>query len=237
MRPGTDGLSGDQVKSEMYCEPMDRARLGEMQNPVRGLLHGTAALVSVAGLVALVARAQGVANTAASAIYGSTLIAMYVTSALYHSVPWQPRWKARLQSLDHTFIYALVAATFTPLVIGTGETIWVVLGLAGVWTLVALGFLRETIHGPRRRLLLPLQVLAVAITMTPLMSTLIAIDTAAAIMTVVGGAVYLVGVYLFVNDRPRLSPRVFSHHEFFHVMVVIASVIHFIAIWRVVTTL
>jgi hemolysin III len=178
-----------------------------------------------------------VANTAASAIYGSTLIAMYVTSALYHSVPWQPRWKARLQSLDHTFIYALVAATFTPLVIGTGETIWVVLGLAGVWTLVALGFLRETIHGPRRRLLLPLQVLAVAITMAPLMSTLIAIDTAAAIMTVVGGAVYLVGVYLFVNDRPRLSPRVFSHHEFFHVMVVIASVIHFIAIWRVVTTL
>jgi hemolysin III len=73
--------------------------------------------------------------------------------------------------------------------------------------------------------------------MAPLMSTLIAIDTAAAIMTVVGGAVYLVGVYLFVNDRPRLFPRVFSHHEFFHVMVVIASVIHFMAIWRVVTTL
>jgi hemolysin III len=229
-----DGSLVDQANSEMYCESMDRARLGQMQNPVRGLLHGTAALVSVAGLVALVVRAQGVANTAGSAIYGSTLIAMYVTSALYHSVPWQPRWKARLQSLDHTFIYALVAATFTPLVIGTGETIWVVLGLAGVWILVALGLLRETVHG---RFLLPLQFLAVAITLAPLLSTLIAIDTAAALMTVVGGAVYLVGVYLFVNDRPRLSPRVFSHREFFHVMVVIASVTHFIAIWRVVTTL
>jgi hemolysin III len=215
---------------------MDRARLREMQNPVRGLLHGTAALVSVGGLVALVVRAQGAANTAASVIYGSTLIAMYVTSALYHSVPWQPRWKARLQSLDHTFIYALVAATFTPLVIGTGETIWVALGLAGVWTLVALGFLRETVRGPRRKLLLPLQFLAVAITLAPLMSTLIAIDTAASMMTVIGGAVYLVGVFLFVNNRPTLFPRVFSHHEFFHVMVVIASVIHFIAIWRVVTT-
>jgi hypothetical protein len=42
------------------------------ENPVRGLLHGTAALVSVAGLVALVVRADGVANTVASAIYGST---------------------------------------------------------------------------------------------------------------------------------------------------------------------
>lgn len=216
---------------------MDRVQLGRMQNPVRGFLHGTAALVSIAGLVALIVRANGAANIAASAIYGATLIAMYLTSALYHSVPWQPTWKARLQSLDHTFIYALVAATFTPLVIGTGETVWVVLGLAGVWTLVALGFLREVVHGRARRILLPLQFLAVSVTLAPLLSTLAAIDTAAAALTIVGGAVYLVGVYLFVNDRPRLSPRIFSHHEFFHIMVIIASVIHFMAIWRVVATL
>lgn len=208
-----------------------------MQNPARGFLHGTAALVSIVGLVALVARADGAASTAASAIYGATLIAMYLTSALYHSVPWQPTWKARLQSLDHTFIYVLVAATFTPLVIGTGETRWVVLGLAGVWTLVVLGLLREIVHGPTRRILLPLQCLAVSVTLAPMLSTLIAIDTTAAVMTLVGGAVYLVGVFLFVNDRPRLSPRIFSHHEFFHVMVIVASILHFIAVWRVVATL
>jgi hemolysin III len=75
------------------------------------------------------------------------------------------------------------------------------------------------------------------VTLAPLLSTLVAIDTPAAIMTVIGGAVYLVGVFLFVNDRPRLSPRVFSHHEFFHVMVIIASALHFIAIWRVITTI
>ncbi len=216
---------------------MNRVQLGRMQNPVRGFLHGTAALVAVAGLVALVIRAEGAANTAASAIYGATLIAMYLTSALYHSVPWQPTWKARLQSLDHTFIYALVAATFTALVVGTGEVVWVVLGLAGVWALVALGFLREIVRGRGRRILLPLQFLAVSVTLAPLMSTLAAIDTAAAVMTIAGGAVYLVGVYLFVNDRPRLSPRIFSHHEFFHVMVIVASVFHFVAIWRVVATL
>ncbi|HXV71481.1 MAG TPA: hemolysin III family protein [Acidimicrobiia bacterium] len=216
---------------------MNRVHLGKMQNPVRGFLHGAAALASIAGLVALVVRANGAANTAASAIYGATLIAMYLTSALYHSVPWHPTWKTRLQSLDHTFIYALVAATFTPLVIGTGEAVWVVLGLAGVWTLVALGFLREIVHGRARRILLPLQFLAVSVTLAPLLSTLLTIDTAAAAMTIVGGAVYLVGVCLFVNDRPRLSPGIFSHHEFFHVIVIIASLIHFIAIWRVVAIL
>ena len=66
---------------------MDRVVLGHMQNPVRGILHGTAALVSVAGLIALVARSNGAGTTLAAAIYGATLIAMYVTSALYHSVP------------------------------------------------------------------------------------------------------------------------------------------------------
>jgi hemolysin III len=221
----------------MYCGRVDRVKVGGMQNPVRGLLHGTAAVMSVVGLVALVLRAEGAANTAAAAIYGSTLTAMYLTSALYHSVPWQPTWKARLQSLDHTFIYALVAATFTPLVLATGETLWVVLGLAGVWTLVGLGLLQEIVHGPGRRLLLPAQFLAVSVTLAPLVSTLAAIDAATAVMTILGGAVYLVGVFLFVRDRPRLFPEVFSHHEFFHVMVITASVLHFIAIWRVVATL
>lgn len=220
----------------MYSAQMDRVHLGWMQNPVRGFLHGTAALVSVAGLLALIIRADGAANTAASAIYGSTLIAMYLTSALYHSVPWKPTWKARLQSLDHTFIYALVAATFTPLVIGTGETIWIVLGLSGIWALVVLGLLREIVHGRARRFLLPLQFLAVAVTLAPLLNTLVAIDSAAAILTIVGGVIYLVGVFLFVNDRPTLSPRIFSHHEFFHVMVVVASILHFVAIWKVVAT-
>lgn len=105
----------------MYCGRMGRVQVGGMQNPVRGFLHGTAALVSMAGLVVLVVRAEGAANTAAAAVYGSILIAMYLTSALYHSVPWQPTWKARLQSLDDTFIYALVAATFTPLVLLRGK--------------------------------------------------------------------------------------------------------------------
>lgn len=70
-----------------------------------------------------------------------------------------------------------------------------------------------------------------------LVSALIAIDAATAVITVLGGAVYLVGVFLFVNDRPRLFPEIFSHHEFIHVLVITASILHFIAIWRVGATL
>lgn len=218
-----------------YGSVVNRATLGRMQNPVRGFLHGTAAVVSIAGLIALVARSKGLGMTAASTVYGVTLIAMYSTSALYHSMPWQPVWKARLQRLDHTFIYALVAATFTPLMIGSGEPVWIVLGISGVWTLAALGLSQELIHGPLRRVLLPLQFIAVALTLGPLWVTLVGIGTPAAVLTMVGGLLYLIGVLLFVNDRPRLAPRIFSHHEFFHVVVVLASILHFLAVWIVIS--
>jgi hemolysin III len=214
---------------------MNRVELGRLQNPVRGILHGSAAVVSIGGLIALLARANEVGMTVVSAVYGLTLIAMYLTSAMYHSVPWRLGWKLRLQKLDHTFIYALVAATFSVLAVGVGFGSWVIVGLIGVWSLVAFGLGRELINGPIRRVLLPLQFVAVAAALPALWLTLMSMDTPSAILTVAGGACYLLGVFLFVNDRPRLAPSVFSHHEFFHVMVIVSSVLHFLAVWRVVS--
>jgi len=219
-----------------YDLDVDRVELGRMKNPVRGFLHGTAALVSVAGLIALIVRSDGVAMTVASIVYGVALIAMYMTSALYHSVPWQPTWKSRFRSLDFTFIYALVAATFTALVVaGVSEIVWVVLGLAGIWALAGLGIGRAFIQGPIRRVLFPLQFVAAVLALAPLWFTLVGIGTGAAVLTILGGVIYLLGVLLLVNDRPRLAPRVFSHHEFWHVMVILASVFHFLAVWRVIS--
>lgn len=213
---------------------MERFALGRMQNPVRGFLHGSAAVVSVAGMVALLARSERAGTTVVIAVYGLALIVMYTTSALYHSIPWQAEWKRRFQQLDHTFIYALVAATFSALAVSVGQGLWMVVGLVGIWSLVALGLGRELIHGRWRRLLLPLQFIVVAVTLPALWLTLVRMDAPAATLTVVGGACYLIGVFLFVNDRPRLAPRVFSHHEFFHVVVIVSSLLHYLAVWRVV---
>ncbi len=215
---------------------MNRVVLGRMQNPVRGILHGSAAAVSIGGLIALQARSNDAGMILASAVYGLTLILMYLTSAVYHSVPWRPGWKLRLQMLDHTFIYALVAATFTVLAVGVGGGgPWVTYGLGAVWVLVVLGLGSELLDGPVLRILLALQFVAVAVALPALWLTLVRMDTPTSILTVAGGACYLLGVFLFVNDRPRLAPHVFSHHEFFHVMVIVSSVVHFLAVWRVVS--
>lgn len=61
------------------------------------------------------------------------MIASYAISASYHMLP-QHHWRGWLQRLDHAAIYALIAGTFTPLLIYTATTrSYVVLGL--VWVL------------------------------------------------------------------------------------------------------
>lgn len=213
---------------------MTAIRLGGMHNPVRGFLHGTAAIAAVAGLVALIVRSTGLSSTVTVSIYGASLIAMYITSASYHSVPWSRKWKARLQILDHTFIYALVAGTFTPLLVMGTSGFWLLLGLGGIWGLAALGFVRELVSVPSQRHVSRLQFLAASLAVPPTLMMLTQLDPTVAALTLAGGAAYLVGTFFFVRSLPRLAPGVFSHHEFFHVVVITASVVHFVAVWRAV---
>ncbi|GBE23982.1 hemolysin-III related [bacterium BMS3Bbin02] len=48
----------------------------------------------------------------------------------------------------------------------------------------------------------------------------------------IGGAVYTGGMVLLVTERPRLWPRVFSYHEVFHILTIVASVFHFVVAYR-----
>lgn len=214
---------------------MPGLRIGAMQNPVRGVLHGSAALISVGGLALLLgAGARGVLLIATT-VYGLALVALFATSSLYHSVPWREVWKARLQRLDHTMIYVLVAATFTPLLVAAVDGTWVAIGLIGAWGLAALGLAREFwLHHPGSGLL-ALQILFGSLCLVPLWLILSSLDFVTAVLVLLGGVVYLLGVFMFVHDRPRLFPGVFSHHEFFHVMVIVASTANFVAVWRVVS--
>ena len=57
------------------------------------------------------------------------------------------------------------------------------------------------------------------------------------VLAVVGGALYTVGMVFLVTNRPRLWPRVFSYHEVFHIMVVAATAVHFVVVWRYILPL
>ena len=125
-----------------------------MQNPIRGFLHGGAALASLAGMALLLTRAWGRTTAIVGAlVFGLASLAMYTVSSLYHSIPWSEGWKVRLQRLDHSMIYLLIAGTYTPftLVALRGALGWWMFGT--IWGLALLGIVYKITANKRFRLL------------------------------------------------------------------------------------
>jgi hemolysin III len=211
---------------------MDRITLGKMQNPIRGFLHGSAAIAAAVGLVMLIDRAWGRAEAVAGAVvFGVALLLMFTVSSLYHSIPWAPEWKERLQRIDHSMIYLVVAGTFTPIAIASLEGITLAVALGVVWGIAVTGILLKALM-PRIG-----THLSVTLQMVMGWSALIwapwiwrELGPGAFALIVLGGACYVVGTVIYAMQRPRLFPRAFSHHELFHVLVIGGSVFHFLAI-------
>jgi hemolysin III len=211
---------------------MDRLTLGKMQNPIRGFLHGSAAVAAAIGLVVLLDRSRGrTAAVAGAVIFGGALLVMYVVSSLYHSVPWEPRWKTRLQKLDHSMIFLVVAGTFTPIAIASLGGLALTLALGVVWGIAVAGILLKALMPESRTSL------SVTLQMVMGWSALIWIPwiwrelgPGAIALIVLGGGCYTVGTVIYAARRPRLFPRIFSHHELFHVLVIAGSSFHFFAI-------
>lgn len=208
---------------------MNRVTWGKMQNPLRGILHGVGALGAAAGLVVLLAR--GRADTVAVAVFGVALVAMFTVSALYHSVPWSSRWKQRMQRVDHSLIFMVVAGTFTPVAVATLDGARLAIGLGLVWGIALVGItLKLLLAHPRTWLSVTLQMVmgfSVALWL-PLVQR--RLGWGPVILILGGGAAYVLGTIVFASRRPRLSPRLFGYHELFHVLVMVGAGLHFWAI-------
>lgn len=214
---------------------MDSYRLGRMHNPMRGLLHGAAAGAAAVGVVMLAIRAVDGRHLLSGLVFGLSLLAMFIVSSLYHSVGWQERRKAFMQRLDHSMIFLVVAATFTPfgIVVLDGWLRVVLLGL--VWTAAIVGIaLKFALARVKTSLSVAIQHSMGWVSLAAMPLIWQRVGPGAVLLVVAGGICYSVGTVIFATKRPRLFPRVFSYHELFHVLVVAGSTLHFLAVlWYV----
>ncbi|MGA7272745.1 MAG: hemolysin III family protein [Acidimicrobiia bacterium] len=215
---------------------MERITWGRMQNPLRGILHGSAAVVATGGLAYLVTRAWGrIAILSAVLLYGLALVTMYTVSALYHSVPWTQRWKARMQRVDHSLIFLVVAGTFTPFALTALGGIRQLVALTLVWAIAVTGIvLKFALPDPRTWLSVTLQMAMGWSALIWLPWILASMGWGAVILIMAGGLCYTIGTIVYATKRPRLFPRIFSYHELFHILVIAGSSLHFWAIARYV---
>jgi hemolysin III len=195
-------------------------------------MHGTAALLSIVGAVVLLDRAAGdLGLRIALAVFGGSLVALYTVSSLYHSVPWREVWKCRMQRADHSMIYVVVAATYTPIAMVVCDGWLCVAALIATWGIAAIGIAQKIFRPEVGSWFSVTMQMVQGWLALPFIGMLAQQMPAGAFLLVLaGGLAYTVGMVFFVTRRPQLWPRVFSYHELFHVCVVAGSALHYAAI-------
>jgi len=190
------------------------------------LTHGAGLLLGIAALVLLVvfaAQKGSAIHVVSCAIYGVTLVVLYASSTLYHSLP-SGSGKRVFGILDHAAIFLLIAGTYTPFALVTldGGLGWSVFGV--IWGLAIGGVLLEAVsRGRARRLQLLLYLVmgwGIVGAARPLLQEL---TTAGLVLLLAGGFAYTLGVIFFVWKRP-------FHHAVWHVFVLGGSICHFFAV-------
>ena len=192
------------------------------------LTHALGIVLSIAGLVALVAvaalRSGGMTEIASCAIYGTTLVLLYTTSTLYHSIPF-PAPKRVLRILDHLAIFLLIAGTYTPFVLIALRGAWGWTLFAIVWTLAVLGVAIELSQIARfRRVMVGLYIAMGWVGLIAIKPLVAALPAAGLWLLFGGGVSYTFGVVFYRWSSLRY------HHAVWHVFVLGGSILQYFAV-------
>jgi hemolysin III len=185
-----------------------------------------AALAAVGGiwLIVLAARSGDAWKVVSFSIYALTLLGLYLTSTLYHSL--RGRAKDVLRKMDHCAIYLLIAGSYTPftLVSLRGAWGWSLFGV--VWTLALVGIVQELLFARGARVLSLVIYVAMGwvavIGASPLVA---ALGWDGFAWLAVGGVVYTAGIAFFVTDHKWPYG-----HGVWHLFVLGGSACHFGAV-------
>ena len=211
---------------------------GELTPRMRGWVHGAAAPVAAAVAVLLWGAASPGLSRGSTAVFGVALVGLYSISGLYHLGRWSRRGRRWLGRLDGAMIQLFIAATFTPVAVHALGGVWRIWSLVIAWAIALIGAgVAMSPTTPPARLSVAAYVAFGSLAAIPLARIGGALDPAGTALIGLGGAIYILGGLVYARRRPEPWPAWFGFHEVFHVLVVLGSAAHVIAIWRYVLPL
>jgi len=166
-----------------------------------------------------------------AAIFASSVVGLFASSALLHRVKWSPRWYPRMRRLDHAMIFGLIVGTYTPVfavaLAGRGvEPVFAVLCI-----MAALGVLMTLFWPGAPKWVRSLVYVSVGWVGVAVVPDLIAtVGWSGLAMVLGGGVAYSIGAVIYALRRPNPFPRIFGYHEVFHALVIAAVAMHFVLI-------
>ncbi|HRX15770.1 MAG TPA: hemolysin III family protein [Spirochaetota bacterium] len=191
------------------------------------LTHGTAALLSIAGLVFLVVGAAIGGDPwriVSMSIYGASLVMLYCASTFYHFAKDSQK-KSYLKIFDHTSIYFLIAGSYTPYVLVTinGTIGWVIFGI--VWGITIIGIVFKFKYvGQFKKLSLALYLGMGWVIIFAIRDIVEALPSGGLLLLVLGGVAYSVGTIFYAKDSKPYF------HAIWHLFVMAGSIFHYMSI-------
>ena len=198
---------------------------------LRGVSHQIGFGVALVAGVLLISRAPGRREAIGLFAYCASLCVLLGTSALYHRPMWSPSRRALLRRFDHAAIFVLIAGTYTPMCMFAlpsergAPMLWL------VWIAATAGVAQSVfwIHAPRW-LSTAIYLAFGWIGVVHFRQLAAAMGWRGVSLFFLGGLLYSVGAIAYALRRPDPWPKVFGYHEIFHLLVIAASVLHFVVI-------
>jgi hemolysin III len=198
-----------------------------------GVVHGIGVfggLVAATVLIVLTAIYATPLEVAVVSVYVAGLLAMLVLSATYNLWPVS-RAKWLLRRFDHSAIYVLIAATYTPFIMQVKDSVFAIALLIGVWCVAVVGIvLKLFVPGRFDRLSVGLYL---AMGWSGLMlydAVVTALPTMALWFVIAGGALYTLGVIFHAWQRLRFQNAIW------HSFVLLGAACHYTAVLDLVLT-
>lgn len=192
------------------------------------ITHGIGALLSVAALTLLLTYAylsQDLSRLLSYAIYGSSLVLLFLASTLYHAISHE-KLKSLFKLLDHCAIYLLIAGTYTPLMLLTINDNLGLSMLVLIWSIALAGILFKLKYKHRFKWLSLASYIGMgAISLIIIHKLMQVLDPNGICLLALGGVIYLIGVYFYVEKKIPFN------HAIWHVFVLAGATSHFFMIF------
>jgi len=199
-------------------------RIEEIANSIS---HGIGMTLAIAGVILLVTFGALYGNAwhvVSFAVFGISMIVLYLASTLYHGVQ-EPGLKAKLNKFDHSAIYILIAGSYTPisLISLRGWVGWTIFGM--IWSLAIAGIVFKIwFYKPKWRNLSTLLYVAMGwLVLFAIVPVIQHVPNRSLWFLFAGGLSYTGGVVFY------LFPKIPFFHLVFHLFILGGSVCHFFA--------
>jgi hemolysin III len=198
-----------------------------------GIVHGIGVLgglIAATVLVVLTAVYATAFEVTVVSVYVAGLLAMLVLSATYNLWPIS-RAKWVLRRFDHSAIYVLIAATYTPFIAQMKDSIFAIALLIGVWCVAIVGIvLKLVLPGRFDRLAVGLY-LAMGWSGFMLYDTVVvSLPTLTLWFIAAGGLLYSLGIIFHAWQRLRFQ------NVIWHCFVLLGAACHYTAVLDLVLT-